>query len=285
VEGIDPKLGRIQRIDFRNGIRNMSKLARLLPEPERLLKALAVPPVGSQEVFPFAVSAIQFFYLITGILGGGGMLTALLSVGLLILRGDLDSYEYIKFLLVTLNGLLLLGAVIIALRSLRFRAGGASALYPLIVLTVFQMVVHLGVFMLLTSSETVDDRAFNALFAAASGTLLSVLAFPAGLVLIIVILLFRWKDLYRWLPRRQAKALSQVERFFLLYTPSHTGLLGVHVIFHTLAILVYAGIILSFSFGGLADFMIVLIPSLLILFGLHRLARRTPKGVKSASTL
>lgn len=130
VKDIDPKLSRIQRLDFRNGIRSMGKLARLLPEPERLLKALAVPPVGSQEVFPFAVSALQFFYLITGILGGGGMLTALLSVGLLLLRGDLDSYDFIKFLLVALNGLLLLGAVTLTLRSLRFRAGALLLYTP-----------------------------------------------------------------------------------------------------------------------------------------------------------
>ena len=285
VKDIDPKLSRIQRIDFRNGIRSMNKLARLLPEPERLLKALAVPPVGSQEVFPFAVSVMQYFYLITGILGGGGLLTSLLSVGFLILRGDIDSYEYVKFLLVTLNGLLLLGAVVVAVWSLRFRAGGASALYPLSVLTVFQMVMHLGVFMLLTTSKASDDATFNALYSAASGTLLSVLAFPAGLVLIILILLFRWKDLYRWLPRRQGTALSQVERILLLYTPSRARLLGVHVIFHALLILVYTGLIFSFSFGGFSTFLIILVPFLLILIGLHRLAQRTPKGIKSTSNL
>src|SRR5688572_11192624 len=52
VGDIDPTLQRIQWIDFRKGIRNVDKLAQLLPEPERLLKALAVPPTGTQEINP-----------------------------------------------------------------------------------------------------------------------------------------------------------------------------------------------------------------------------------------
>jgi hypothetical protein len=61
IREIHPALQRIQWIDFRKGIQNLDQLAQLLPEPERLLKALAVPPTGTQEVCPLAVTVLQYF--------------------------------------------------------------------------------------------------------------------------------------------------------------------------------------------------------------------------------
>jgi hypothetical protein len=86
VQEIDPVLQRIQWIDFRAGIQHVNRLARLLPEPERLLKGLAVPSTGSQEVFPFAVSSLLYFTLITGLLQGGGLLLSLLALLIWALR-------------------------------------------------------------------------------------------------------------------------------------------------------------------------------------------------------
>ena len=48
----DRNLQQIQWIDYRGGIRNLDKLAKLLPEPERLLKALGVAPISGQVLYP-----------------------------------------------------------------------------------------------------------------------------------------------------------------------------------------------------------------------------------------
>jgi hypothetical protein len=80
VSGISDNLGRIQWIDFRRGIRNIDKLAKLLPEPERLLKAIATPPMNSREIYPFVVDVLQYFYLVTGAVTGGVAMTTFLDL-------------------------------------------------------------------------------------------------------------------------------------------------------------------------------------------------------------
>jgi len=275
VKDIDPALQRIQWINFRKGIHNINKLAKLLPEPERLLKVLATAPAGAQEVFPFAVNALQYFYLITGILAGGGLLTSVLSLLALTLRGNLGQDQWFKLALVTLNGLLLLGTVTFSVRVLRSRTGGASAFYPLLILTIFQMAIHFCVLGILVSTESSNENVINALSSASSGSILSLIAFPLGLAIITPILVFRWRDLYRWLPRRQGSLVSRLERILLLYTPSRRAVLFFHVIFHALLLLTYLSlIVLNSTRIDLETTLFLAVPFLLVAFGIRWWARR-----------
>jgi hypothetical protein len=279
VDDLDPALSRIQWIDFRNGIRSINKLAKLLPEPERMLKALAVPPTGAQEVFPLAVGALQFFYLITGILSGGGMLTTMLSLGLLVIRGDLSTGELLRLIILTINGLVLLGTVTFSVSALRLRTGGASALYPLLVLTVFQVLIQISVFMNLMPKTNASDTVYQALSATAQGTLYSGFAFLLGLIILIPILLFRWRDVYRWLPRRQDLSVSRLESLLLLYTPKRQRALIFHLLFHALVLVTYLLLnIITALESGWAAFCIV-IPFALIAMGIRWLARKVGQVV------
>jgi len=275
VKDIDPALQRIQWINFRKGIHNVNKLAKLLPEPERLLKVLATAPTGAQEDFPFAVNALQYFYLITGILAGGGLLTSMFSLLALMLRGNLGQDQWFKLALVTLNGLLLLGTVTFSVRVLRSRTGGASAFYPLLILTIFQMAIHLCLYGILISTESSNENIIKALDSASNGLILSLIAFPLGLVIIAPILVFRWRDLYRWLPRRQGSLVSRLESMLMLYTPSRRAVLFFHVIFHALLLLTYLSlIVLNSTRIDWETTLFLAVPFLLVAFGIRWWARR-----------
>lgn len=252
VQAIDPELQRIQWIDFRYGILHVNKLARLLSEPERLLKGLAVPPTGSQEVFPFTVSSLQYFTLVSGLLQGGGLLLSLVALLIWVLRGNSAWDAVPQILGVALSGFLLLGTMTVAVRALRSRADGASAFYPLLVLNVSQILISL-VSMLVISvylQGANTEAEVRLLAMAARASAVNWIALPIGIVIIALVLLFRGRDLYRWLPRRQGDSVSLVESASLLYTPSRRGALVLHMIFHSLFLLLYALLNLWSIFAG-----------------------------------
>jgi hypothetical protein len=279
VRDIDPDLQRIQWIDFRYGIENVNRLARLLPEPERLLKGLAVPPTGSQEVFPFPVSALLYFILVTGLLQGGGLLLSLLGLLVWALRGNSVRGAEAQILGVILSGFLLLGTVNIAARALRSRANGASAFYPLFVLSIFQIAISLFSMIVVAvyrqGSHLEAQVRLTGMAARASSINWIVLPLAVGIV--VLILLSRWRELYRWLPRRQGNSVSVLESWLLLYTPSRPGALALHVLFHVLFLLLYALLNLWSIFAGLwfvPYIVICCFVVIAVMLGIRYLARR-----------
>jgi hypothetical protein len=252
VEEIEPALQRIQWIDFRYGIGTVDRLARLLPEPERLLKVLAVPPTGTQEVLPVAVSALQYFTLITGLLQGGGLLLSLVSLFLWVLRGNSAWGAGAQILGVLLNGALLLGAMTLAVRALHSRADGASAFYPLLVLNLFQIAISLSSMLVVAAYRQNADLEAEArlLTMATRASAVNWIVLPLAVVMILLILVLRWQELYRWLPRRQADSVSPLESWLLLYSPSRRAVLVLHLLFHGLFLLLYVLLSLWTVFAG-----------------------------------
>jgi hypothetical protein len=109
VQGLAENVSRIQWIDFRRGIRHTGRLARLLRQPEELLKEVASAPTGQQEIFPLVVNALQYFYLLTGILGGGGLLLYLSSFVLLLFQQKviLDGEQALNIVTLAVFGIVL----------------------------------------------------------------------------------------------------------------------------------------------------------------------------------
>jgi hypothetical protein len=239
VDEIDPALQRIQWIDFRNGAKHIDKLARLLPEPQRLLKALAVPPTGMQEIFPLAVDALQYFFAFTGMLGIGGLLISAISFATLILRGDLGVEQVTRLTLAAVNGTLLIVAVLYSLRGLRSRRHGTAALYPLIVLTVFQFIVQFVNVSIIAYSNMMDASLEKLLTSAAIGSILTFVIFPVAFIFILPVLLFRWSELSRWFPRPSMHTADRFETLFLLYRPLSLSASIFQIIFHILVIILY----------------------------------------------
>jgi len=100
---------------------------------------------------------------------------------------------------------------------------------------------------------------------------------PTALLIIGSILLFRWRDLYRWLPRRPGDSVSPLESWLLLYTPSRRGVLILHVIFHGLFLLLYVLLNLWSIFAGLwfvPYLVICCFVVILVMVGVRTLARK-----------
>jgi hypothetical protein len=252
IDDIDPRLQRIQWIDFRAGIQNVRRFARLLPEPERLLKGLAMPPTGTQEVFPFAVTSLQYFTLITGLLQGGGLLLSLLALLVWVLRGNSAGGAEAKILGVLLNSFLLLGIMTLATGALRSRAEAASTFYPLLVLNILQVAISLSSMLVISMyRQDANLAAESRLLAMATrASAVNWIVLPLALIIIILILLFRRQELYRWLPRRQGDFVSPLESWLLLYTPSKPGVFLLHILFHGLFLLLYVLLSLWSIFAG-----------------------------------
>jgi hypothetical protein len=252
VQELDPELQRIQWIDFRYGIHHGTRLARLLPQPEQLLKGLAVPPTGTQEVFPFAVSALQYFILVTGLLQGGGLLLSLLALLLWVLRGNTAWGALPQILGVALSGFLLLGTMNVAVRALHSRAAGASAFYPLLVLNIFQIAISLlSMIVIAVYRQGANLEAEVRLIGMASkASAVNWVVLPLAIGIILLILFFKWQELYRWLPRRQDDSVSRLESWLLLYTPSRRVVLVLHIIFHVLFLVLYMLLNLWSIFSG-----------------------------------
>jgi len=58
---ISRQLSRVQWLDLRSGVRNLEVVARLLPEPARLLRGLGVRPMGNQLVLPAVIMYLAYF--------------------------------------------------------------------------------------------------------------------------------------------------------------------------------------------------------------------------------
>ena len=252
MQELDPKLQRIQWIDFRYGIHHGPRLARLLPEPAQLLKGLAVPPTGTQEVFPFSVSALQYFTLVTGLLQGGGLLLSLVALLLWVLRRNTAWGALPQILGVGLSGFLLLGTMNVAVRALRSRADGASAFYPLLILNIFQITISLlSMIVIAVYRQGANLEAEVRLIGMASrASAVNWVVLPVAVGILLMILIFRWQELYRWLPRRQDDSVSSLESWLLLYTPSRRAVLILHILFHILFLVLYIFLNLWSIFAG-----------------------------------
>jgi hypothetical protein len=225
------------------------------------------------------VTALQYFILVSGLLQGGGLLLSLIALLFWVLRGNSARGAEAQILGVILSGFLLLGTMHIAVRALRSRAEGASAFYPLLVLSLFQIAISflsmLVVAIYVQSANT--EAEVRLLSMATRAARVNWIVLPIALVITGSIVLFRWRDLYRWLPRRQADVVSPLESWLLLYTPSPRSVLILHVLFHALFLLLYVLLNLWSIFAG-SWFVIYLVLCCMvvisIMLAIRYLARR-----------
>ena len=280
AKGLAENLGRIQWIDFRRGIRHTDRLARLLRQPEELLKEVAIAPTGAQEIFPLVVNALQYFYLLTGILGGGGMLLYLASFAQLLLQQkvDLDGAQAVNFISLAVLGIVLFVAVLYAVRALRTRQGGSAGFYPLLVLTIFQTAIQAS-FLLFSGGFNEGEILYNTV----DSILFPVFGFVLGLLIVLPFVLFRWRELYRWLPRHTTPPTDKLERAFLLYMPLQKRRMVYHVLFHGALVLGYFSFILSLFYKSPEAVYCLVIPLLVLVVGIRWLAWRSAR--KTATVL
>jgi hypothetical protein len=195
------------------------------------------------------------------------------------LRGNSAWGAEAQILGVLLNGVLLLGAMTVAVQALHSRAAGASAFYPLLMLNLFQIAISLSSMLVVAVyRQNADLEAEARLIAMATrASAVNWFVLPLAVVIIVLILLFRWGELYRWFPRRRGDVVSPLESWLLLYTPSRRGVLTLHIVFHGLFLLLYVLLNLWTIFAGwwfVPYLVFCCFVVILVMFGIRYGARR-----------
>ena len=126
-DDVSPELSKVQWIDFRHGVRNMSSIAQLLPDPRNLLKALGIRPMGNQLILPPTILYWLYFIIFLAIIIVGSWLPYLIQLFPFIIE---TSETWMPTLLLILN--LVVFAVIIAFmaRAIVQRTGFLAAPLP-----------------------------------------------------------------------------------------------------------------------------------------------------------
>jgi hypothetical protein len=183
------KLSKVQWIDFRRGVRNLDAMARLLPEPARLLSALGVRPMGNQLTLPPIIMGMYYFLTLLGIFILGSVFKNAWEV----------PDNFIVTLIPTLIVLSLIAVLLYFLtRALVQRKGRlASFVNFSFALAGFGVLAFTQSFV--PALMLPDDYYFSLAEA------YPVFAYVVGMTVMLVFLAFRYRDVRRWFPAKRKK--------------------------------------------------------------------------------
>jgi hypothetical protein len=195
---IQPDLQKMQWIDYRRGLTNLEALARLLPDPARMLKALGIMPTGNQVVMPAVVQALVYFLGLLGVINLAGWIPYFIQFA--------DDIAYTP----GLGGALLLFAALMAaflllvtasMRALLRRRGRLASWWGL--LTVFALLGIL-LYVQMDTSFFIEDMIELDLENDLRGLtgLIGFDLFTYGGLLLAAFVALKRQDLRRWLPAR-----------------------------------------------------------------------------------
>jgi hypothetical protein len=201
----DPDLQRIQWIDFRAGLKNLDKLAHLLSQPEKLLKALGVVPISRQVIYPRIIQIIDYYLILLGFFTCSVWIPLSLEFGRQFIQ--LDNF----ILFVTVNIILtalILWSVFVSRQALVTRTGKNASLGRLIASLLWVGLINFIqtwsiIFMVIAATELTGIKLEQDL--RGSVTLFLPLSFSIGFILIVVLGIFNWRDLTRWFPQKIRK--------------------------------------------------------------------------------
>lgn len=181
-----PKLSKLQRIDFRRGLRDLDAIAQLLPQPALLLSALGVRPSGNQIVLPPIISWMSYLVVMAMTFAAGGFVGdffRFISAGL--------GFGTFLFQLVCLGLLLWLGFRMV--NALRERRGRLAS--------VVGSVVGYVVFGLLLITMAYSNPGAMNPDSPVPITFSALLVYVIGGIILLALALTIWRaDYQRWLP-------------------------------------------------------------------------------------
>ena len=198
----DPRLKRIQWIDFRQGTRNIKSFCLLLSQPEKMVKALGIVPPGKQTVLPKIIQITSYYLLVMCLFQLGSILT-LLPQNLVV------SVPQLHTLIILAACFMIISAA--AYQSLVTRKGLLNSV-PRLWVSLLVLGGLLIAQTLITSDEynknsdqiaasmadVLASFSSNMTFVIYSGI---VIIYLLGLPLIFFGTIFSWRDLRRWLYR------------------------------------------------------------------------------------
>jgi hypothetical protein len=189
------KLSKVQWIDFRGGVRNLDAMAKLLPEPSKLLTALGVRPTGNQLTLPSIIFSIYYFLILLGIFVVGSTIKAMIEY----------SAGVIAVLPQILGVVVLLGILLWGMTRAIVKRKGRLASFGIFSLAL----AGVGVFVLAASFMPVmvlsGDTLNQFLDDPNPAVLYPVVAYAVGIVVLVLFLLIRYRDVRLWFPAKVAK--------------------------------------------------------------------------------
>jgi hypothetical protein len=198
----DERILRIQWIDFRRGMRQLDSLAKLLPQPTKLLKALGVAPISEQAVYPRIIQMLDYYLVLLGFFSLSAWLVSLVEQWRALVQ--LRSFP----LFVASSTLLLIVTMTIIVqtrRGLISREGRFASLGALIagilgigVIGVLQTFYSINMFNAASGLDQIASRGD------VRGMVIIFMPFCylLGLTLLSLFSLFNFRDLTRWFPYR-----------------------------------------------------------------------------------
>lgn len=201
---ISEKLSPMQWIDFRKGIRNLDVIAQLLPEPEKLLRALGVRPTTSgQAAMPNIVLAWVDFLIILGMVNVGSIFSYIielmnLHLGFIIENEPLAMLQPIFLLFFSM--VLIIWLIYFMVRGLSQRQGRMSSpillglgFFAIFFLVSWQGVLGVNLDFLFISYGIPSDAVFS---------VLPFFTFVFGVAILGCASLFNLRTLRCWFPAR-----------------------------------------------------------------------------------
>lgn len=199
----DRNLQQIQWIDYRGGIRNLDRLAKLLPEPAKLLRALGVPPISGQVLYPRIIQIFDYFFALLAFFSISVWIPLFVELG-----NELFQLENrASFLITNAVFTVLTMAILFATRRALVQREGrlaslgwlTASLFWIGVIVFMQSFYLLAIIggaadMIVAIDDAQDMRGSVSMFMPCSCTL--------GVMLISLFSLRNWRDLTRWFPAR-----------------------------------------------------------------------------------
>jgi hypothetical protein len=207
----DPKIRRIQWIDFRRGLKHLDKLAQLLPEPARMLKALGIVPMSNQTVLPPIIQALVYYLTLLAIFTVSIWLPLMIELGPEF--AETSSAGTITCLVIPLLGIIL--ATIWFTRRALLRRTGRLASFGNFSLAILLLgfLIFIQLFIVWEGVMEASELNLWAGYVSEEDTrglvvLFGPLTYLLGLVIIGWLALWNWSDFRRWfLPKSKASHL------------------------------------------------------------------------------
>ncbi|MBC7876087.1 MAG: toll/interleukin-1 receptor domain-containing protein [Anaerolineales bacterium] len=199
----DKNLLRIQWIDFRRGLRNLKNLAKLLPEPAKLMKSIGSVPVSNQVVYPRVIQMIDYFLTLLAFFTVSIWIPLCVEFGRKFLELD---YAVLFIILNMILTAIILTIIFFSRRALIQRQGRLSSLGWLIGSTLFVGFVSLlqALVILFSIIGFVQVNGVKPPGDMRGSVLMFLpLSYTLGIILIGFFSLLNLGDLLRWFPKRQ----------------------------------------------------------------------------------
>ncbi len=194
---ISKQLSHVQWLDLRTGVRNLDVVARLLPEPARLLRSVGIRPMGNQMVLPSVIMYLTYFIAFLAVVCIGSWLPYILQYA--------DEFIYDTGFTVVIGqlaaSLIIFGGLCYQMvKNIVDRKGFFASLLGFILgmlvlggIILWQIEIDNMVFDLLNTN--VEYRGYSAYYPRT--------IYMAGSLVMLVYLWFKRRDLMFWFPEKK----------------------------------------------------------------------------------